>query len=127
MLFLSYKDSTVFIIDECHRSNFGEMHKNIKRAFPGGQFFGFTGTPIFEVNKDEPGFTTAAVFGQCKDKYLIGDAIKDGAVLGFNVFYYETMKGTKKVDKPLNAAEITDLIFNDERIHNVSEKVLETF
>jgi type I restriction enzyme R subunit len=124
--FEQYKDSTIFIIDECHRSNFGEMHKNIKKVFTGGQFFGFTGTPIFEVNKADMDFTTAAVFGECKDKYLIGDAIRDRAVLGFNVNYYETTH-IEPQERPLNPAESNELIMNNERIKNVSAEVLKTY
>ncbi|MCI1245629.1 MAG: type I restriction endonuclease subunit R [Bacilli bacterium] len=124
--FEAYKDSTVFIIDECHRSNFGEMHKNIKKVFAGGQFFGFTGTPIFEVNKANLDFTTAAVFGSCKDKYLIGDAIRDKAVLGFNVSYYETIH-SPAIDRPLEPNEVREWITNPDRIETVSKEILATF
>lgn len=127
--FEEYKDSTIFIIDECHRSNFGEMHKNILKVFTGGQFFGFTGTPIFEINKSNLDFTTAAVFGGehgCKDKYLIGDAIRDHAVLGFNVSYYETLH-QKTLPRPLNPDEIHDWILNPERIEIVSKEILKTY
>ena len=124
--FTQYKDSTVFIIDECHRSNFGEMHKNIKKVFTGSQFFGFTGTPIFEENKADLDFTTAAVFGECKDKYRIGEAIRDHAVLGFNVYYYNTIK-TKPQDRKLTLAESCELIKNPERVSSVAQKVLNTY
>lgn len=124
--FAAYKDSTVFIIDECHRSNFGEMHKNIKKVFAGSQFFGFTGTPIFEENKADLDFTTAAVFGECKDKYRIGEAIRDHAVLGFNVYYYNTVK-VQPQSRELGPSETDDLIRNPDRISSVSQKVLDTF
>jgi type I restriction enzyme R subunit len=124
--FEPYKDSTIFIIDECHRSNFGEMHKNIKKVFTGSQFFGFTGTPIFEENKADLDFTTAAVFGECKDKYRIGEAIRDHAVLGFNVYYYNTIK-VEPQNRELNSLETNDLIRNKERVASVSEKVLDTY
>lgn len=124
--FEHYKDSTIFIIDECHRSNFGEMHKNIKKVFTGSQFFGFTGTPIFEENKADLDFTTAAVFGECKDKYRIGEAIRDHAVLGFNVYYYKTVK-TEAQSRELNTLETDALIRNEERVASVSQKVLDTY
>lgn len=124
--FEPYKDSTIFIIDECHRSNFGEMHKNIKKVFNGSQFFGFTGTPIFEENKADLDFTTAAVFGECKDKYRIGEAIRDHAVLGFNVYYYNTVK-TEAQSRELNTLETDALIRNEERVASISQKVLDTY
>lgn len=124
--FEPYKDSTIFIIDECHRSNFGEMHKNIKKVFTGSQFFGFTGTPIFEENKADLDFTTAAVFGECKDKYRIGEAIRDHAVLGFNVYYYNTVK-TEAQSRELNTLETDALIRNEERVASISQKVLDTY
>lgn len=124
--FEHYKDSTIFIIDECHRSNFGEMHKNIKKVFTGSQFFGFTGTPIFEENKADLDFTTAAVFGECKDKYRIGEAIRDHAVLGFNVYYYNTVK-TEAQSRELNTLETDALIWSEERVASVSQKVLDTY
>lgn len=124
--FEPYKDSTIFIIDECHRSNFGEMHKNIKKVFTGSQLFGFTGTPIFEENKADLDFTTAAVFGECKDKYRIGEAIRDHAVLGFNVYYYNTVK-TEAQSRELNTLETDALIRNEERVASVSQKVLDTY
>lgn len=124
--FEPYKDSTIFIIDECHRSNFGEMHKNIKKVFTGSQFFGFTGTPIFEENKADLDFTTAAVFGECKDKYRIGEAIRDHAVLGFNVYYCNTVK-TEAQSRELNTLETDALIRNEERVASVSQKVLDTY
>ena len=77
----------VMIFDECHRSHFGECHKNIVRFFSHLQIFGFTGTPIFAENAKQE-HTTAEVFGECLHKYLIKDAIADENVLGFLVEYY---------------------------------------
>ena len=77
----------VMIFDECHRSHFGECHKNIVRFFSHLQIFGFTGTPIFAKNAKQE-HTTAEVFGECLHKYLIKDAIADENVLGFLVEYY---------------------------------------
>ena len=92
----AYKDEkVVFIIDECHRSQFGDMHKDIVRHFQKAQFFGFTGTPRFEVNGKVEGKitqTTEMLFGECVHNYLIKDAIFDNNVLGFHVEYIKTME-----------------------------------
>lgn len=76
-------EKVVFIIDECHRSQFGDMHKDIVRHFQKAQFFGFTGTPRFEVNGKVEGKvtqTTEKLFGECLHSYLIKDAIFDNNV-----------------------------------------------
>ena len=78
----------VMIFDECHRSHFGECHKNIVNFFRNLQIFGFTGTPIFVENAKQD-ITTKEVFGECLHKYMIKDAIADENVLGFLVEYYQ--------------------------------------
>ena len=72
----------VFIIDECHRSTFGDMLSTIKATFPNALFFGFTGTPVFTEN--ERMLTTADIFGNELHRYSIADGIRDGNVLGFD-------------------------------------------
>ena len=84
----------VMIFDECHRSHFGDCHKNIVKFFDNTQIFGFTGTPIFVENAVD-GHTTKEIFGNCLHKYLIKDAIADENVLGFLVEYYH---GNEDVD-----------------------------
>ena len=79
----------VFIIDECHRSTFGNMLQDIRRAFPNALFFGFTGTPILDENQKK-GSTTAMVFGECLHRYSIADGIRDGNVLGFDPYMVTT-------------------------------------
>jgi type I restriction enzyme, R subunit len=87
----SYKNERViFIVDECHRSQFGEMHKAISKHFQNAQYFGFTGTPRFEENKSQDGRVTADLFEKCLHTYLIRDAIHDKNVLGFSVDYIKT-------------------------------------
>lgn len=87
----SYKEEhVVFIIDECHRSQFGDMRKEIDHHFQNAQYFGFTGTPRFEENQSQDGRTTADLFEKCLHHYLIKDAIRDGNVLGFSVEYIRT-------------------------------------
>lgn len=80
----------VFIFDECHRSQFGDTHQNIKKFFKNAQMFGFTGTPIFADNATGSigqQQTTKDLFGECLHKYVIVDAIKDENVLRFAVEY----------------------------------------
>lgn len=79
----------VFIIDECHRSTFGDMLQDIRSAFPNALFFGFTGTPILDENQKK-GSTTAMVFGECLHRYSIADGIRDGNVLGFDPYMVTT-------------------------------------
>ena len=73
----------VFIIDECHRSTFGEMLSTIKRTFPRALFFGFTGTPVFDENQKHLN-TTSTIFGDELHRYSIADGIRDKNVLGFD-------------------------------------------
>ncbi|EDV0150254.1 type I restriction endonuclease subunit R, partial [Salmonella enterica subsp. enterica] len=81
----------VFIVDEAHRSTFGDMLIIIKRTFPGALFFGFTGTPIQEEN-EKNGNTTSTVFGNELHRYSIADGIRDGNVLGFDPYKVATFK-----------------------------------
>ena len=73
----------VFILDECHRSTFGEMLTTIKNTFPNALFFGFTGTPVFDENGKKLS-TTADIFGNELHRYSIADGIRDKNVLGFD-------------------------------------------
>lgn len=83
------KKRVVFIIDECHRSSFGEMLLTIKTTFPEATFFGFTGTPILEENKKKDSYT-AIVFGDELHRYSIADGIRDKNVLGFDPYRVST-------------------------------------
>lgn len=96
----------VMIFDECHRSHFGDCHRNIVRFFSNLQIFGFTGTPIFTKNSKQDR-TTAEVFGECLHKYLIKDAIADDNVLGFLVEYYKA-KDDLIVD-PMNETRMKEI------------------
>lgn len=101
----------VMIFDECHRSHFGDCHKNIVRFFDNTQIFGFTGTPIFVENAVD-GHTTKEIFGNCLHRYLIKDAIADENVLGFLVEYYH---GNADVDNASQnrMTEIAKFILNN--------------
>lgn len=81
----------VFIVDECHRSTFGDMLITIKGTFPRALFFGFTGTPIKDENQKNMN-TTQTVFGESLHQYLLADGIRDGNVLGFEPKAIETYK-----------------------------------
>ena len=81
----------VFIVDECHRSTFGDMLITIKKTFPNAIFFGFTGTPIHDEN-ERFGNTTATVFGDELHRYSIADGIRDKNVLGFDPYMIMTYK-----------------------------------
>lgn len=101
----------VMIFDECHRSHFGESHKNIVRFFNNLQIFGFTGTPIF-VENSKNDRTTKEIFGNCLHKYLIKDAIADDNVLGFLVEYY-TGNAELDLESESRMREIARFILNN--------------
>ena len=88
------KKRIVFVIDECHRSTFGEMLADIKEAFPRAIYFGFTGTPIHNENKKKD-TTTAMIFGNEIHRYSISDGINDGNVLGFDPVKVLTYKDSE--------------------------------
>jgi type I restriction enzyme R subunit len=109
----------VFIFDECHRSQFGENHKAIKEFFPQAQLFGFTGTPIFEVNSTSKQFegevgqfkTTVDIFQKQLHAYTITHAIEDANVLRFHVDYFKPEgKGAPKPGESLAKRAIVDAI-----------------
>ena len=126
-----YKDEkVVFIIDECHRSQFGDMHKDIVRHFQKAQFFGFTGTPRFEVNGKVEGKitqTTEMLFGECVHNYLIKDAIFDSNVLGFHVEYIKTMEGDVDWDDPTlaDAIDVNELYLSEERMSLIANHIIQ--
>lgn len=126
-----YRDQKiVFIIDECHRSQFGDMHKDIVRHFTKAQFFGFTGTPRFEINGKVEGKvtqTTEKLFGECLHSYLIKDAIFDNNVLGFHVEYISTIKGNyDETDTTMTEAiDVGELYMADERMTNIANHIVQ--
>lgn len=122
----------VLIFDECHRSQFGDMHKLIVDNFKNYHLFGFTGTPIFAknaTNKSNPDFcTTEQAFGEKLHTYTIVDAINDGNVLPFRIDYVNTVK-TKEgmTDKQVNAINTEEALASHERISNVVSYIIEHF
>lgn len=125
-LFTNLQDKKViFINDECHRSHFGAMHAAIKKCFPKAQYFGFTGTPIFERNKGATDKTTEEVFGKCIHKYLIKNAIGDHNVLAFSVDYVKTINMTCDIDDDKKVASIDTpkALMDSKRIKNVVDYI----
>lgn len=122
-----YKDKkTVFIIDECHRSQFGEMHKQISSMFTNAQYFGFTGTPRFKENPSQDGRSTADIFEKCLHTYLIKDAIKDGNVLGFSVDYMKFVEsnGQNEDDVMVEGIDTDEVFMADERIALIAADII---
>lgn len=126
-----YKDEkVVFIIDECHRSQFGDMHKDIVRHFKNAQFFGFTGTPRFEVNGKTEGKitqTTKSLFGECLHSYLIKNAIFDNNVLGFHIEYIKTMDADydQNDSTMTQAIDVGELYMADERMNLIANHIVQ--
>ena len=123
-----YKQQVVFIFDECHRSQFGEAQKNLKKKFKRFYQFGFTGTPIFPQNALGAD-TTASVFGRELHSYVITDAIRDEKVLKFKVDYNDVRPQFKVIETEqdetkLTAAENRQALLHPERIREVSQYIL---
>ena len=123
-----YRKQVVFIFDECHRSQFGEAQKNLKKKFKRFYQFGFTGTPIFPQNA-LGAETTASVFGRELHSYVITDAIRDEKVLKFKVDYNDVRPQfkaleTEQDEKKLSAAENRQALLHPERIREVSQYIL---
>lgn len=141
----------VFIIDECHRSQFGRMHADIARVFTNANYIGFTGTPIFSENKTQKGYTTADVFrpsphsdpkkiDACIHKYMIKEAIADGNVLKFSVEYMNSVNIQKihshsgeAIDVDMlndpdyckrHSIDLDKIYHDDKRIAHVSDDIL---
>ncbi len=126
-----YTQRIVFIFDECHRSQFGEAQKNLKRKFRHFCQFGFTGTPIFPENASGAE-TTASVFGSELHSYVITDAIRDEKVLKFKVDYNDVRPQFKAIEteldeKKLTAAENRQALQHPERIAEISQYILDNF
>ena len=116
----------LFVVDECHRTQFGEMRTNMNRAFSKAQFLGFTGTPRLAENKSQDGRTTADQFGRCLHTYLMKDAIKDGNVLGLKCEYVSTLKESDKplVDRKVSGINTEEVWSNDARLRIVVKDIL---
>ena len=128
----AYQKHLVLIFDECHRSQFGDMHKMIVSNFKNYHLFGFTGTPIFAknaTNKSNPDFcTTEQAFGDKLHTYTIVDAINDGNVLPFRIDYVNTVKKKEDMtDKEVQAINTEEALSSHERVSKVVEYIIEHF
>ncbi|MBQ6963389.1 MAG: type I restriction endonuclease subunit R [Paludibacteraceae bacterium] len=126
-----YQKQVVFIFDECHRSQFGEAQKQLKKKFKKYYQFGFTGTPIFPQNALGSD-TTASVFGRQLHSYVITDAIRDEKVLKFKVDYNNVRPRFKSIEaeqdeKKLSAAENKQALLHPARIKEISQYILDNF
>jgi type I restriction enzyme R subunit len=126
-----YGKQVVFIFDECHRSQFGEAQKNLKKKFKKFCQFGFTGTPIFPENA-LGAETTASVFGRELHSYVITDAIRDEKVLKFKVDYNDVRPQFKAIEtendeKKLSAAENKQALLHPDRIREITRYILNNF
>lgn len=120
------KKRIVFIVDECHRSTFGEMLSTIKSTFPNAIFFGFTGTPIFEENQKKMS-QTSTIFGGELHRYVLADGIRDKNVLGFDPRMVQTFKENdvrKQVALAEAKAKNVEEAFADEKKREVFNKYM---
>ena len=127
-----YSKHVVLVFDECHRSQFGQMHTNIIKHFKNYHIFGFTGTPIFAINAGTGGNpelrTTEQAFGAKLHTYTIVDAINDGNVLPFRIDYINTIKQKdSNKDKQVSAIDTEEALASQERISEVVKYILEHF
>lgn len=127
-----YKKHVVIIFDECHRSQFGDMHVKITKTFKNYHLFGFTGTPIFAKNsvsvKHPKLRTTEQAFGDRLHTYTIVDAINDANVLPFRIDYINTMKKSSDIkDKKVKAIDRENAMLEPKRISEITAYILEHF
>ncbi|MDQ2045919.1 type I restriction endonuclease subunit R [Pseudoalteromonas sp. 20-92] len=121
----------VFIFDECHRSQFGDTHKNITEFFNNAQLFGFTGTPIFADNavaKNSVKRTTKDLFGECLHPYVIVDAIRDANVLKFAIEYvgrYQYKDGSNNnLDIEVEDIDTKELLSSPARLDKITDYII---
>jgi type I restriction enzyme R subunit len=124
-------EHVVIIFDECHRSQFGDMHTDITKAFKRYNLFGFTGTPIFAENSGSGGNpqfkTTEQAFGEKLHTYTIVDAITDKNVLPFRIDYINTIKVGNPEDKQVSAIDREKALLDPRRIGEIVKYTLEHF
>lgn len=127
-----FNDHIVLIFDECHRSQFGEMHRAITKTFSNYHIFGFTGTPIFAVNATSGGRpdlkTTQQAFGDKLHAYTIVDAISDKNVLPYKVDYVSTIREAEDIeDEKVSDIDREAILSAPERIANIVRYIREHF
>ena len=127
-----FRKNIVLIFDECHRSQFGELHLAIAKTFKNYFMFGFTGTPIFPKNSNGSSKTlfktTEQTFGDKLHTYTIVNAINDGNVLPFRIDYINTIKEKENIqDKKVNAIDIEKAMSDPNRIKEVVSYIIDHF
>ncbi len=119
------KDSKMILMfDECHRSQFGDMHKRITDYFTNIQYFGFTGTPIFAINANKKR-TTKDIFGKRLHTYSILNAIRDDNVLGFMVEYVGKYKNVAKNDIEVEAIDKKEIMEDERRLSQIVDYIID--
>ena len=120
-------EKVIFIIDECHRSQFGKMHNYVKKFFEKAQYFGFTGTPRFVENKSQDGRTTEDIFGERLHSYMIKEAIFDRNVLGFNIEYISTYRGQYDIEDTelVEAIDRQEVLESPERVSLIANHIVD--
>lgn len=125
-----YDKDCVLIYDECHRSQFGDAQKNIRKSFKKYYQFGFSGTPIFAENA-LGGETTSSIFGAQLHSYVITDAIRDGKVLKFKVDYNNIVPKFKTAEKEIDEKKLKKLenkmLLHPDRISEITKHILKVF
>ena len=125
-----YDKQCVLIFDECHRSQFGDAQKNIRKSFKKYYQFGFTGTPIFAENSLK-GDTTSGTFGAQLHCYVITDAIRDGKVLKFKVDYNNITPKFKEIEMETDEEKLKKLekkmLLHPDRITEITKYILKVF
>ena len=125
-----YNEEIVIIFDECHRSQFGDMHRSIIKKFKKYYIFGFTGTPIFSINitGNNSYNTTEQVFGIKLHTYTIVDAINDKNVLPFRVDFIKTIDIKDNIkDKKVSAIDTERVLNNEERLALIANYIIDNF
>ena len=122
-------EKIVFIVDECHRTQFGDMNKEIRKFFNRAQYFGFTGTPRFTQNAGPGGQITGDIFGRCVHNYLLKNAISDNNVLGFSVEYIKTFDGQydEEDNEQVYGIDTQEIFEDDARIELVANHIVQNF
>lgn len=114
----------ILMFDECHRSQFGSMHEKITKFFKNLQYFGFTGTPIFNINANK-NRTTKSIFGDQIHSYVIKDAIRDNNVLGFSVEYYGKYTNMSKGDIDVENIDTKELIESEKVLEKIADFIIQ--
>ncbi len=125
-----YDKEVIIIFDECHRSQFGDMHKEIVKRFKKYYLFGFTGTPIFPANLTGMSSvgTTEGIFGKRLHQYTIVDAIRDHNVLPFRIYYHSTFKEKENIkDEQVFDIDREKALCSPERIRKITSYIFDHF